>query len=284
VYESETYLECYQQYMTLKEPWHSESARAKQWHSEALRVWAELISNAGAIRTEPLYSDARAVAEVMMQRARHNIALLVERLPQIGYRFNPLGEAVWQQPDPALTRVLDQIEETYGPLPLTVRMWFDIVGSVTLMGLHPRLSDDADLRKADLNIYAAFGLDRWDSDTVALSWPPGDPLVVWSTFFMAGDGELFFATPRGYTFEIGPDPIHKHGYSGDAPLYFLVPNPSFDATIIDYAHHWTGTFFIPYLQTCFEWGGFPGLRHYPAAAERAREELAFLKEGLLPLI
>jgi len=48
VYEPETYLECYQQYMTLKEPWHSESACAKQWHTEALRVWAELISSAGA--------------------------------------------------------------------------------------------------------------------------------------------------------------------------------------------------------------------------------------------
>jgi hypothetical protein len=101
---------------------------------------------------------------------------------------------------------------------------------------------------------------------------------------MSGAGELFFAPPSGNVLEIGPDPISKHGYSGDSPLYVLVPNPSFDAIIIDDVHHWTGTFFIPYLQTCFDWGGFPGLRHDPAAAERAREELAFLKEGLLPLL
>ncbi|NJL54047.1 MAG: hypothetical protein HC876_20510 [Chloroflexaceae bacterium] len=148
------------------------------------------------------------------------------------------------------------------------------------------MSDDAELRAQDPLIDEAFGLDTWAVDYDAEQyWPPGDPLVVWSPFFMAGNGELDdIGNSAGYALEIGPDPIHKHGYSGDGPLHIQVPNPSFDGMIIDYAHHWTGTFFIPYLQTCFDWGGFPGLRHYPEAAERAREELAFLKEGLLPLL
>lgn len=81
-----------------------------------------------------------------------------------------------------------------------------------------------------------------------------------------------------------PDPIHKHGYSGDGPVGVLLPEPSFDASLIDDQNHSTGTFFIPYLQTCFTWGGFPGLRHNPDAAAAAREELAFLWEGLLPLL
>jgi hypothetical protein len=278
-----TYLQGYQHYLFVPETRPDLQTKYEQmWRFEAPIVWAKLVSEAGAIRTEPLYSDARAVAAAMMQRARHNVALLVERLPQLGYRFNPLGLEVWQQPNPELTQMLDQIEQTYGPVPLTVRMWFDIVGSVTLTGAHPKLCEHTELRRKDGWIHEAFGLDPKHR---ALYWPTSDPLVVWSTFFIAQDGELLDDPPSGYALDIAPDLTLKHEESSEqSALYFHIPNPTFDAVIIGDDQRWTGTFFIPYLQTCFDWGGFPGLRHDPAAAERAREELAFLKEGLLPLL
>ncbi|NJL54046.1 hypothetical protein HC928_02020 [bacterium] len=81
MFESTSYLQRYRQYLVVKEPWHSQEGYKIQWHREAFAVWANLVSHASTIRAEPLYSDARAVAEDMMQHARHNVALIVERYP-----------------------------------------------------------------------------------------------------------------------------------------------------------------------------------------------------------
>ena len=64
-------------------------------YSERLNVWAELVAT---IREEPAYSDAQAVAREMMQRAKHNIALLHSRLTELGYRFIRPEDA-WRQPN-----------------------------------------------------------------------------------------------------------------------------------------------------------------------------------------
>ena len=159
-------------------------------------MWAELVSRGAAVRVEPLYSQARAVAAAMMQRARHNIDLLVPRLQQLGYRFVAP-------------------ERDYGPMPLVLRVWFEVVGS--------------------------------------------------------------------------PDVAFKAHESGGGPVSLLVPNPAFDGPLIDPGERWTGTFFVHHLQTCFEWGGFPGLRGnwYPgqeSGAAASQAEPDYLRQDLLPII
>jgi len=56
-----------------------------------------------------------------------------------------------------------------------------------------------------------------------------------------------------------------------------LPNAAADAVLEGEAHKIT---FVEYLRLSFQWGGFPGWEKY---ANRPEKELAFLREGLLPL-
>lgn len=51
------------------------------------QVWSELLALGGAVRQEPVHSDATAVARETMRRARENIETLIGRLHDIGYNF-----------------------------------------------------------------------------------------------------------------------------------------------------------------------------------------------------
>lgn len=298
---------------------------------EHVQVWQELVDLGAAIREEPLASAARAVAEEMLQRARHNVDLIDQRLRSLGFRFmsehpeegarqtiqiahenlrqlerllkeqpnppdpliqpvvdmvrnRPLADMVraieeqqsqispqaggWFPPTPDLSADVAELDSTICPLPLVLRVWFEVVGSVNLMGDHPRLS--------------CYYRDEG---------PPSDPLVVeyggdWlrdsiaNENYLDEDGESDDEAAPMYEFEIAPDACHKANMSGGGPTYFRVPNMAFDAPLVS-DDEWDGMYFIAYLRVCFERGGFPGLDATAAAA--AREELARLTEGLLPL-
>lgn len=79
-------------------------------------VWAELQALGAAVREEPLYSDALAVARETMRRARANIELLIPRLRAAGYDFGYgwlMAEAEWeaQQHLPLTPEDLRQMQE-----------------------------------------------------------------------------------------------------------------------------------------------------------------------------
>ncbi len=250
-------------------------------------VWAELVGLGPAVREEGIYADARAVADEMMGRARENVSRLVERLRELGYRF-AYPDRVWVPPDAERTAALDALERRIGPLPVVVRAWLEVVGSVNFLGAHPKLS-----------LYR--GLEWSESDAVV---PYGDPLLI-ETSVGDEDGAppLPFYISRAASFEemdqmeanpsppygleFGADPITKANESGSGPIFVMVPNPCFDAPILDSAE-WGGTFFVPYLRACFMWGGFPGLRGgwYPGqtwAPSDSKSEVEYLTVGLLPL-
>src|SRR5262245_32171768 len=90
---------------------------------EHIEVWAEMIAFGSAVRQEPLYTEAVAVAREMMTHARHNVALLVERLLALNYRFAEPRD-YWRLPDVDLQKTLDAIEQQYGTLPIIVRAWY----------------------------------------------------------------------------------------------------------------------------------------------------------------
>jgi hypothetical protein len=54
---------------------------------ERIEVWSDLIALGEAVRQEPVYSDAVAVAHETMTRAGQNVETLITRLDGIGYRF-----------------------------------------------------------------------------------------------------------------------------------------------------------------------------------------------------
>jgi hypothetical protein len=51
------------------------------------QVWAELQALGEAVREEPLYGDALAVARETMRRVRENLEMLIPRLVAVGYQF-----------------------------------------------------------------------------------------------------------------------------------------------------------------------------------------------------
>jgi hypothetical protein len=118
---------------------------------------------------------------------------------------------------------------------------------------------------------------------VAVAGPEvdSDPLVVEPYFGDLEDNqdedESDDDADESHDIIIAPDPIHKTNQSGGEPYSIHFPDPAIDARLWGEENYGT---FVAYLRTCFQWGGFPGLR---TVAKPPREELAYLTEGLSPL-
>jgi len=118
------------------------------------------------VRHELYYADAVAVAAETMRRARRNVELLIQRLDAMDYRFLTMNESdefhleglarsrqtaaqagghgiekkrkpplkdpdVLAPPKKHVTKDLEQLEKLGGgPLPLSLRAWYEEVGGV----------------------------------------------------------------------------------------------------------------------------------------------------------
>lgn len=105
------------------------------------QVWADLLELGDRVRQEPVFSDALAVARETMTRARANLDILIPRLDALGFRFqmprhptSPLELAVRNPPPPDAPAQVDEIDRLIGPIPLSLRAWYEIVGGVCLVG------------------------------------------------------------------------------------------------------------------------------------------------------
>jgi hypothetical protein len=155
-------------------------------------------------------------------------------------------------PSPSIATQIKTYEKSIrGPLPLSLKAWCEIVGSVSLVGTHPTLS---------------FRVNRENPDP-----PLADPLEIFCTFDEEEDEHR-----RGHRLVLGNDDQVKAGIYGNSDAYCIaVPNRSADATFED----WHEASFVNYLHIAFRWGGFPGWQRYE---DRPEKELAFLAAGLLP--
>jgi hypothetical protein len=86
-----------------------------------------------------VYSDALAVAFETMQRARHNADLIYERLQKVGYKFTS-PKWVRVPPTKNARAEVDEFEREIGPIPLSLRAWYEVVGLVDFAGSHPGLA------------------------------------------------------------------------------------------------------------------------------------------------
>ncbi|KAB8140522.1 hypothetical protein F8S13_23915 [Chloroflexia bacterium SDU3-3] len=231
---------------------------------EREQVWAELVALGAAVREPPLYQDAQAVACEIMLRARYNIALLVERLQQLDFVFVVGAQGAWNPCTARELKLLASIEQRRGPLPIVLRAWVEMIGNVDLRGSHPTLSN-----------YYSLG-------HATTRGPNSDPLVLGMVPYELSQLPCIDRKQQIFLLEVAPDSCHKSNYSGGGDSYMRIPSAGFDAPFGS-DDWWDGMCLIPYLRECFAWGGFPGLRDDPAAAEAAREELAFLTQGLLPI-
>src|SRR5258707_11608280 len=115
-------------------------------------VWDDLRALGDQIRQPALYADALAVARATMQRVRHNLERLIPRLQRLDYAFgarcfddmSPAAAAaarrqapVYAPPAPTAPAQLAELERLVGPLPLSLHAFYEVVGSVNLVGRFP---------------------------------------------------------------------------------------------------------------------------------------------------
>lgn len=208
---------------------------------------------------------ALAQLQEAAKRAQDRIAPMMEKLAarraeqeaKIAkqLRIPPLeNPEVFDPPGKHTASQIKKLEKAAGgPLPISLRAWFEQVGGVSLMGSHDVINPKNSRTAADPLVVA----------------PPSQLLQMLD--FEEGEGE------EGLSLWLAPDDLHKANVSGGDPYQINIPNPAADAPFECERHETT---FVNYLRLTFEWGGFPG---WDGAADAPLDTIATLREGLLPI-
>jgi hypothetical protein len=124
-----------------------------------------------------------------------------------------------------------RLEKTAGVLPLSLRVFYDVVGAVDWTGSHPGLSPKN-----------------------GMVCP--DPLVVYGIEDALQEArERINENAEGICITIAPDDLHKADTSGGDPYEIGLPDLGADAELLNERHRLP---FVDYLRLCFRFGGFPG--------------------------
>jgi len=248
-------------------------------------VYGELLILGERVFEEPIYEDALAVGRAMMRRVRSNLDQLIARLETMGYLFvdgfwdkenygslSSEEEAkldqrypIFAEPPAETPRLLNELEQRVGTLPITLKCWYEQIGSVNLIGGFPATKHHSEL-----------------SDIL-------DPLLIYSLGelkeYLSSDPSLEGTEDSKEKIELplAPDYALKYGYSGSGPYSMELPCKAFDAPIEVYQS--SQITFVNYLRKCIRWGGFFGLAEASSRPGKRRltpDELDFLRKGLLP--
>jgi hypothetical protein len=257
-------------------------SRYKQGEHE--QVWDDLIALGAAVRKDPVYADALAVAQETMRRVRDNIELLIPRLAARGYAFGygwlqpPCNverftagirddfqrevELAKQEPPlytPPSAQVVGRVaelERRVGTLPLSLRIFYEVVGGVNFVGYHrdwvggtPMGLDPLHVRQIETALQEVLEEDEEE------------------------DEEDADRTAR-YRIMIAPDYDGKYFISGSGTYDLKAPSLAADAPL---EGEWHQTTFFAYLRHCFRWAGLTGLEH---SKNPPRQDIAKMVEGL----
>jgi hypothetical protein len=224
-------------------------------------VWRDLVALGPDVRRASYKEGAQAVAQETMRRAGHNIKLLVKRLKELEYRF---ARPPLRPPTQKERKLLTAAEQADLRIPLSLRAFLEEVGMVCLMGSHPVLSPMGDHGEPLFLTDPLEFTSEWNLEEVLEAWSDASP------------------DDRGpIPWEISADAQTKAdiltGEQAEDFYTVQLPNAAADAGLEGEVHNIT---FVEYLRLSFQWGGFPGWEKYE---DRPEKELAFLREGLLPL-
>lgn len=204
------------------------------------QVWNDLQALGPAVRREPHYTQAREVAAETMRRVRRNCERLVSRLRALGYVFGTFPDGTRRSysaeplisPSDAMRADCAELEAQAGPLPLSLVAFWQEVGAVDLVGMHPAWSG---------------GLDPLVVDP-----PEGALSFLFDVEENEGETE-----DSGQFAGLAPDDLHKDNVSGGDPYGVRLPDPSADFRFMYERHE---LLFVPYLRLAIlRWGGLPGL-------------------------
>ena len=226
-----------QRLKSLNYRFHTEGGELDQWTEQA-QQYAD-IALPETVPANPVVVQLKKSAE----RARTMLAGALEAMKQKPRDYTVRAHV---PPDAQIWSHVLNLEKQAGTLPLSLRAFYDVVGSVDLMGRHPTLSPGPGTSIAS------------------------DPLVVAS----AGDALDASEGEEGELIFISPDDIHKAGESGGSPYEIEVPEARADGQLLNERHN---LLFVDYLRLAFHFGGFPGFD----GAEEVPSEIETLREGLL---
>jgi hypothetical protein len=210
-------------------------------------VWRDLLALGDAVREDPHAADALAVAYETMSRVEANVRTVSGRLVQFG--FAKSDGPLHAPPGRGVDTQIRELETVAGTLPISLRAFYEIVGSV------------------DWNGHLA-GLLPSTRPQVA------DPFVV-LPIEAAIETAGYFAEAKEKWILIAADGLMKANTSGGDPYQIEVPNSAADGILRFECHR---LHFVEYLRLVFRFGGFPGYE----GIEYAPPQLAELRADLRP--
>jgi hypothetical protein len=209
------------------------------------QVWADLRDLGPSVRADEVLEDARGVAMETMRRVRHNVEVLRGRLEDAGYRFKEPGHA-HVPPEADVTVQLHRFEERHGPLPMSLRAFYEVVGTVDFM-------------QSSEQLVTWYERGRRPEPTAPIKYlGEYDPLVVEPLICKYATWE---AAHRQRSWFLAPDECHKAIYSGGMNYHVLLPDDGADFRIygmIMSEQSLFGEYFVDYLRETFRGGGFRG--------------------------
>lgn len=250
-------------------------------------VWDELRSLGPAAHSEPVRAEATAVAHETMSRVRGDVELIAARLADIGYRFgfawNPEStesgntDLVIGPPRPDLQQRWAELAAHDLHLPLSLRAFYEVVGSVNLVGSYIPPEELDDLADGE-HWTKYFGADDGAPDPLHVvgfddaldDFLLGDWVESTRSFrrYTLGSPEI-----REHGWLISPDECHLYGFSGGDGLHIEVAVPSTDADL------GSGPPFVDHLRDHilarggFGWGDDEDADHENAMPESFRDRL-----------
>jgi hypothetical protein len=198
-------------------------------------VWSAMTELGPDVRDPDLLGCAETVAAETMSRVRTNVELLVERLGAAGYELERPEEA-HVPPRAALAEQIDALETRVGALPLSLRSFYEVVGTVDLTQSSGQL---VQWHLPERSAASELQLLGEYNPLVVEALDPSDTTPGW--FYFASDEH------------------HKANYSGGEHYHVALPDPGADFRIQGlYGVDEAGELFVSYLRATFECGGFRG--------------------------
>ncbi len=208
----------------------------------------------------PRPPGAAVVAE--LEAARAALDRLVRHLARTGYRFADRRRAL--RPPTALARkALARLEKALGPVPVVLRAFWEVVGSVDLRGQHPRWPRPA---------CVALPGGR---EEVGTWWT--DPLVIRPPDALVEEALDEALEDAPHALRLAPDIAGKAGYSGGTLDVWLpalaadADDPRIEGGPVE------GETLRAHLARSLAWGGFPG---FAAIPDRPEPWLAAAREAV----
>jgi hypothetical protein len=201
--------------------------------------------------------DVHAVTLETMRRVKHNLELIARRLEAVGFQFGVGAEEVefdaqddgdsvkdrrwirrFEQPSEHMERLSSAVG---GAVPMTYRVFAQVIGEVDFRGWHPRFQTEYLL----------------DALMVDAHVPSEEERQMWLESYNE-DPE---ASDAVYHHPFAPDEYHKEDISGGSPYMIVLPDERIDPPVLFTPVD--GTFTAYLRDSILEHACFPGFADMP---------------------